>query len=125
MLTTKDKEEALKVATKKQRKQAAEELKSEHEERAKQVTAASLANVCPPLPPYATPTTKFYTPQIWLQASQKSVFRNALLCNYACGLPCRRNMSWQKLSSALCILTGKVSCVVDQLLLGFTDYYKK
>ena len=41
---TKDREE-VKAAAKKQRRQANEELKAEHEERAKQVTAASLANV--------------------------------------------------------------------------------
>ena len=35
----------MKAAAKKQRRQANEELKTEHEERAKQVTAASLANV--------------------------------------------------------------------------------
>ncbi len=40
-----DREDVIKAATKKQRKQANEELKSEHEERARQMTAASLANV--------------------------------------------------------------------------------
>lgn len=40
-----ERDDVIKAATKKQRRQANEELRSEHEERARQVTDASLANV--------------------------------------------------------------------------------
>ena len=41
----KEREEDIRAGVKRQRKKAQEELENDHEERAKQVTAASLANV--------------------------------------------------------------------------------